>query len=395
MTYDPRLVDAATVYVDATAAATLTRTPIGTEFRYRDDYSGRPVATTLVLDGGPVISPAGAVPPFFAGLLPEGRRLSALRRSIKTSADDELSLLLPVGADLVGNISLFPEGKERKTVTPAVDMSARELDFSHVLTEAGIPDPVSLAGVQDKASARTIAIPTSAGGGASDAILKISPPEYPMLVENEAESLACARIMAARLRLPVARAEVVRDVHGRSGLLVGRFDRERGARYPVEDAAQIMGIYPADKYSVDFEELTLAVAGVCRSPLLALRSLAAQLAFAWLTGNGDLHAKNISVVDRGKGFEVAPIYDIPTTAPYGDHSLALPVAGSSVGLSKKKFLSYCMEVGLPAPVGEAVAQKAVSATENYAERIIAACSFDPRRARDLTRILRSRRRAWE
>jgi len=39
-------------------------------------------------------SPAGALPSYFSGLLPEGRRLGALRRAVKTSADDELSLLL-------------------------------------------------------------------------------------------------------------------------------------------------------------------------------------------------------------------------------------------------------------------------------------------------------------
>ena len=43
-------------------------------------------------------------------LLPEGRRLGALRRAVKTSADDELSLLLAVGADAIGDVQVVPSG---------------------------------------------------------------------------------------------------------------------------------------------------------------------------------------------------------------------------------------------------------------------------------------------
>ncbi|KQB85787.1 type II toxin-antitoxin system HipA family toxin [Corynebacterium lowii] len=395
MSSAPRAVDKANVYVSGKAAATLERRNGGTEFRYLPGYTGPAVASTLPVTSEPVFSSSGAVPAFFAGLLPEGRRLTALRRSVKTSADDELSLLLAVGADPVGNVSVFPQGSQPRPVAPLLDFSAGSMDFGRLLEEAGIPDPVSLAGVQDKASARTIAIPTSSVGGHSDAIVKISPPEFPMLVENEAESLRVARGLGKALRLSVADAEVVHDKHGRSALLVRRFDRNGQRRYPTEDAAQIMGIYPADKYAVNYEELTFAVSNLCRSPLLARRSIAAQLALAWLTGNGDMHAKNISVVDTGRGLEVAPIYDIPSTVPYGDTTLALPVAGSKTGLSKKRFLSYCTEVGLPQAVGESIAAAALDHTQDYAKRLIAACSFDPRRARDLRRVLRARRRQWD
>src|SRR5438552_2279477 len=51
------------------------------------------VATTLPVTPEPLVRTGGAVPAYFAGLLPEGRRLGALRRAVKTSADDELSLL--------------------------------------------------------------------------------------------------------------------------------------------------------------------------------------------------------------------------------------------------------------------------------------------------------------
>jgi HipA-like protein len=84
---------------------------------------GARVTTTLPVTAEPEFRTAGAVPPFFAGLLPEGRRLSALRAAMKTSGDDELSLLLAVGGDTVGDIQILPEGADLfvEDVAGAVD----------------------------------------------------------------------------------------------------------------------------------------------------------------------------------------------------------------------------------------------------------------------------------
>lgn len=105
----------ADVFKAGVLAATLTRSPGGVEFGYRSEYlaaGGPAVATTLPLTEQPVVTVAGAVPAFFAGLLPEGRRLSSLRRAVKTSADDELSLLLAVGSDAIGDVQVVPAGQE-------------------------------------------------------------------------------------------------------------------------------------------------------------------------------------------------------------------------------------------------------------------------------------------
>lgn len=46
-----------------------------------------------------------------------------------------------------------------------------------------------------------------------------------------------------------------------------------------------------------------------------------------MTGNGDLHAKNVFILEAlHAGFVVAPVYDIPCTLLYGDDTMALPVA---------------------------------------------------------------------
>ncbi len=72
-------------------------------------------------------------------------------------------------------------------------------------------------------------------------VLKLDPPEFPGLSENEACRLAAAR--AAGLR--VSDGLLLRDRHGLPGLAVVRFDRPTGldqpARLAVEDGCQVLG----------------------------------------------------------------------------------------------------------------------------------------------------------
>src|SRR6266536_826771 len=161
-----RTVDEAAVFKDGQRAATLTRTPNGVEFRYLDDWikaSAAPVATTLPVTPEPVVRPAGAVPAYFAGLLPEGRRLGALRRAVKTSADDELSLLLAVGADAVGDVQVMPSGRAPAEVPARIVIETlREVSFAELLDELGIlAQRTALPGVQDKVSAAMINLPAA------------------------------------------------------------------------------------------------------------------------------------------------------------------------------------------------------------------------------------------
>lgn len=239
---DPRHVDSAHVLKAGRLAATLTRTPDGITFAYESEYldSGGPaVASTLPVTDEPLETAAGALPPFFSNLLPEGRRLTALRRAVKTSADDELSLLLAVGDDPVGDVQVVPSNGAVTTSTPVVVAdNFSDVRFGDLLRAAAL-DPSALAGVQDKVSGRMITVPLAHHGRAH--LLKLNPPEYPQVVENEAHFL----VRAARMRHPMASARVVHDRDGVSGLLVERFDRvvTNGAlaRLPVEDGAQLLG----------------------------------------------------------------------------------------------------------------------------------------------------------
>jgi serine/threonine-protein kinase HipA len=172
------------------------------------------------------------------------------------------------------------------------------------------------------------------------------------------------------LKIPVASHRIVADRNGLPGLLVERFDRVQDGdgpvRLPLEDAAQVLDLPPASKYAVSSEEAVLALAGLCKARPVAVRNLYLQFVFAWLTGNGDLHAKNISILSRDGGWLVAPVYDIPCTLVYGDDTTALSVAGKLKGLRARHWQEFAANIGLPqraATAANATALKAAAAVD--------------------------------
>ncbi len=387
----------AAVYKSGIHAATLRRQTDGIEFSYSAEYlaSGRPaVATTLPLSDKPVRSTAGAVPPFFTGLLPEGRRLSGLRRSVKASADDELSLLLAVGHDTIGDVQVVPSGQPATPARPllAVEREWSDVRFADVLTDTGIVDAVALPGVQDKVSARMISVPLARAG--ERYLLKLNPPEFPHVVENEAFFLQ----LAHETRLSCARATVVHDADGQAGLLVRRFDRiaqrdGSSVALACEDACQVLGRWPADKYSVTYEQVVGALADRCAARPVALRALYQQICFAWLTGNGDVHAKNLSILATSdREWRISPAYDLPSTVPYGDTSLALSMLGRTSGISRKHLLEFASEIGLPARGAEKVLDGLLARLASLGERLASGTlPFPPKITADLIAELRFRR----
>jgi serine/threonine-protein kinase HipA len=345
---DLKFVRSADVYKNGTLAGQLSRTGAGgVRFAYLPAYvaaRGPAVAVSLPVSGSAVESPAGALPAFFAGLLPEGHRLTVLKTATKTSFDDELTLLLAVGADVPGDVQVVPAGAAPVEPPTLADASRPEdLDFSVL---ADTVDLHGLPGVQRKTSASMLTTPLALRGHRY--VLKLDPPEHPHLVVNEAAHLRAAKA----LKIPVAKSRVIADRNGLPGLLVERFDRVKGpagdwVRLPLEDGTQVLGLPPAAKYGVSAEQVASALAGICKAPVVASRNLYLQFVFAWLTGNGDLHAKNLAVLGSGPGRTMAPVFDVPCTLLYGDETLALPVAGKTRNLRSRHWAEFAAALGLP------------------------------------------------
>ena len=59
-------------------------------------------------------------------------------------------------------------------------------------------------------------------------------------------------------------------------------------------------------------------------------------AYSYLIGNGDLHARNVSLLVQPNGrIVLAPAYDLLSTVPYGDRRLALKVEGRDDNVKRR------------------------------------------------------------
>lgn len=285
------------------------------------------------------------LPPFFLNLLPEGARLQLLLESSR-SRDDSLELLMRVGWDTIGDIAVLPEGRSPGDQAALVKRSELGKVSFWDLFHAGVsehPDS-AVPGVQEKISAATIAFNVKTAGAPS-AILKLNPPKYPRLVQNEEFFLR----MAKGCRLEVNRAELVFDRQGEPGLLINRFDRtNRGAeKLHQEDGCQLLNSPPAYKYHPSLREIADRVAEVCASEVVEVERLLRLTAFSYIIGNCDLHAKNISVL-WGDIVRLSPGYDILSTLPYTflDRHMALKLQGKDDNLRKGDFVDFGKPYGI-------------------------------------------------
>jgi serine/threonine-protein kinase HipA len=387
---DLRRVDHALVYKGDVAAGTISRRESDVVFEYHPDYPAHhgAVARTLPVREAPYVERGGAVPPFFAGLLPEGRRLTAIRSQLKTSADDEFTQLVAVGSDCIGDIRVLVSDAPERFSPPEVPSEAvsfRDL-FSEILRDRPLDDG-SVPGVQDKISDSMISVPVV--GRYGPAIVKLSPADYPRIVENEAFFLGLAK----QCGLSVPRHEIVRDAAGESALVVERFDRvvAKGhtQRLPQEDAVQLMGRWPAAKYLITTRDVFDTVSRSASAPLPELVKLVKLFALSYVIGNGDLHGKNVSLYHSDGLWRLTPAYDILSTLPYGDRAMALDFEARDDNIRRRDVLAIAGRVGL----NERSTLKAITdvctACANAIHQI-GEIGFDERKTEDLKRTMAKR-----
>ncbi|WP_019970105.1 type II toxin-antitoxin system HipA family toxin [Mycobacterium sp. 141] len=396
---DLREVTRADVYIDEVLAAHLTRERGDTvSFDYVAEEPGegrvrdRSVSWSLLRSGEyPVITAGGVVPPFFAGLLPEGIRLGVVTSSTKTSADDHLTLLLAIGADTVGNIRVFPAGAAPLLPLPLFEPE-RDNDFHAVfakLTGSVEADPVGLAGVQPKVSAGRMSTPTQTRAG--PAILKLNPAGFPLLVENEHFFMR----MASACGLRAAQTTLLHDGQGRSALLVNRFDRVGPKRIPQEDACQVAGLYPASKYRIKTETALTKLAEACGrgggSRVIALAELLKVVVFSWLIGNGDLHGKNMSIYNPDGLWQPTPAYDLLCTQPYAgwNDPMALNLYGRANLLTRTNFIEAGERLGIRERATKNMIDTMIDVATAWPDRC-GEIGFDDRQTERLAQMLNTR-----
>lgn len=384
-------IDRLPLFKDGLIAGELRRTDRGCEIEFTTEFLARSKSSrfTYRLQAlpGPQIWVGTNLPPYFAGLLPEGLRLNALARRLKTSKDDLFSLLAEAGADPVGDIHFAADSP--------VDSPKLPTDFQEILEnyvhKAQDPTGQPLAGVQDKISSSRVSLPFVRGR--EHALLKFGSPEFPDLVANED---ACLRL-AKKCGLPVPRHRIVQDKNGVKALFVERFDRSWNKeakllrRYHLEDACQFLDRYPADKYRLTLQEIARGIQEICPSPEIEVLNLLRLTAFSYLIGNGDLHAKNISLLqqDALAPSRLSPAYDLVCTVIYGDETMALKMNGKNKNLKRKTFVDFGRRFGLTSGSVELMLDRLLARFAKY-EDLLFSFAHARKKERSLKPMVRSR-----
>lgn len=315
------------------------------------DFANDPEAPTLSFKAlrDPATGPYRTTPrptqtvvhPYFANLLPEGplRKYLAAHAHVKSIRDFPLLWLL--GTDLPG--ALIMRDANGEELPPPDDHATTEADEEH--------DPsvlrFSLSGVQLKFSAsgdpdRRLTIPVRGMGG--HWIVKLPDQRYDRVPENEFSMMTFAK--AVGIDVPRVGLVLRNDIGGvpidvrfeGSAYYIERFDRTTDGRIHTEDFAQANQLYPSEKYKrFDYDQLLIQVADAMGGE--AAMTLIERIVFNVGIGNGDMHAKNWSVIYRdGRTPSLAPAYDYVSTLLYVEaENVGMNLAGT------KQFLDIDME----------------------------------------------------
>ncbi len=333
-------------YLNDRRIGTLSREDGQLSFRYDrqwlDDPRSHPLSLSLPLREAPFGNSETRT--WFGNLLPEGDFLNAVARRLGRSTGDVFGLLVDLGGECAGAISLVPPGTTPQTAGHYQRLSEEE---AFALVSANPPFPLlagekgvrlSLAGAQNKVPVYVddSGIHKATGALATTHILK--PPiraaiPLPHTVENEAFCM----LLAGRLGLVVPRAQVL-AIRDQSFYLIERFDRRRVQgrieRLHQEDFCQALGVEANLKYEESGGPSLSAVWRLLRdhsaAPALDGRQLLRWVAFNFLVGNADAHGKNLALLYGADGsVRLAPFYDLLCTAIYPglDQRLAQRIGG--------------------------------------------------------------------
>jgi serine/threonine-protein kinase HipA len=131
---------------------------------------------------------------------------------------------------------------------------------------------------------------------------------------------------------------------------IRRFDRPTpDTRVHLEDFAQILNLYPEEKYNkYNYETLAKLIGALGTKGDLA--EYVHRLVFMVASGNGDMHHKNWSLIyPDGVKATLSPAYDLVSTIQYHpDDKLALNLGGSKrwEDVTEKTFLGMARKVGV-------------------------------------------------
>jgi len=332
-------------------------------FRYLPEYlrkaDAAAISYSLPLQSEPFDPAVTSV--FFDNLLPPDVVRKRLGKILHLSRHNIFGFLKAIGGDCAGAIALYPPSGTETTGASAptfrelsdeesaqilMDLPKRPLNIGK---EEGFR--ISGTGAQDKliACVKEGKILLPLFGAPSTHIIKPPAAAYHDSVFNEFFCMRLARTMG----LPAPECEIL-TLKEVPHYCVTRFDRQitdgEVRRLHQEDFCQLFSVDPEKKYENEGGPTIPQCFRLIRKMRLGTVGqvdFLRRIIFNVLIGNGDAHAKNFSVLYRGKNLQFAPVYDLLCTEIYDSlaHETAMSVGGetSFAGITRKSFSKMARE----------------------------------------------------
>ncbi len=341
--------------------------------------------------------------------------------------EQDWEILMLAGHGGIGHIDVFasdeearawyakPSSKLRAVVDAEFGFSLKEFltwfdeDAEHLLSIIG-PTP-SVGGMVPKL---LLAIPANGWDGQiglptrygdthnTDVVLKLEKSTlYPGIVELEAMGLDIHK--AAGLNVP--RYWRV-DLSGVPGIAIERFDRD-AQRVPLFMESLYSILASADEsiltpYDAPYDRIGRALNSpdiqLVTDRKAAVEHLLQRLLLAMLTGNGDLHLANLSLLNTPTGMAFSPVYDptpmrayslhnalVPAGMLFGDYSDYIKNQDTAVGF-EQAITRFIKGLGIAKDRGRAIIEKALADTADFTDRVAALTTLPPEHKQRLENI---------
>jgi serine/threonine-protein kinase HipA len=221
-------------------------------------------------------------------------------------------------------------------------------------------------------------------------ILKPQLETYSHVPENEHASM----LISALAGVVVPRCGLFRLTDGSLAYVIKRYDRTAKRKLHQEDFCQLAGRPSRERGHGTTEECAAIVARTATRPDVELRRLFRHLLVAYWIGNGDLHLKNLSMLQGEDGlFRLAPAYDMICTRVYGEKTMTMSVGIREKDLRRRDWLDFA-ERHARMTRGEAIAViEEVRARTREAVALLERSPLPEPLRKDYARVLRKRSRA--
>lgn len=266
-----------------------------------------------------------------------------------------------------------------------------DLELSKLHTAAlAMVGHTSLSGIQKKISVGLSAdretLQVVAEGGRY--ILKPQTETYPSLPENEHIATRLAKLVG----IEVAASGLVPLKDGSLAYVARRFDRlANGSKLRQEDFCQLAEKSPKEKYDGSAELCVRLLRKYATEPLVEILKLYRMVVFTWLTGNGDMHLKNFSVLTgEDDVVRLTSAYDLLCTRlVIQNDPLALSVVGKKDRLDRADWLAFAKYCALPEKAATRVLDE-MAAAVGPATDFVARSFLPAEQIKDFSRLLSER-----